>query len=311
MITVGQVIKNKRLQLGKSLDVVSADTKIQKRFLEYIEKDEFSPFESEVFLKGFIKIYAEYLGLDVKKVLALYRRTNHTPIGKTEDTQLFKQKALNKRRNVLTPQLIITILLTLFSLGVVAYIFIQIHKFQTPPELTIIEPPQDITTTEEIIKVKGKISQNTTAEINGVAVEQNENGEFEKEMKLNEGMNIITVKARKNNNNVLEVVETRKITYEKPQVQEQVVPKENTIKLKITDSSAWIKLDIDSVNKIANIVEPSETEFKIEKTLHIITGKLSSTHLFFNGEEIQWSPQSGTGVAEMQCTVSEDKISCE
>lgn len=311
MLTVGQVIKNKRLQLGKSLDVVSADTKIQKRFLEYIEKDEFSPFESEVFLRGFIKIYAEYLGLDVKKVLALYRRTNHTPIAQSQDTPIFKQKALNNKRNVLTPQLLITVLLTLFSLGVVAYIFVQIHRFQTPPELIITEPQQDITTTEETIKVKGKVSDNTDIEINDVAVEQNEQGEFEKEIKLNEGMNIITFKARKNNNNVLETVETRKITYEKPQVQQEVIPKENIIKLKVTDSSAWIKLDIDSVNKIANIVEPSETEFKIEKTLHIITGKLSSTHLFFNGEEIQWNTPNSTGVAEMQCTVQENKISCE
>ena len=76
MVTVGEVLKNKRKNLRRSLDLVSADTKIQKRFIKYIESNEFSPFESEVFLKGFIKIYAEYLGLDVKKILALYRKTH-------------------------------------------------------------------------------------------------------------------------------------------------------------------------------------------------------------------------------------------
>ena len=76
MITAGEVLKNKRESLGKPLDQVSSDTKIQKRFLEYIEQDKFSYFDSEVFLTGFIKIYAKYLGLDINKILALYRRSN-------------------------------------------------------------------------------------------------------------------------------------------------------------------------------------------------------------------------------------------
>ena len=76
MVTVGEVLKNKREKLKISLDTASSETKIQKRFLQYIVKNEFFPFESEVFLTGFIKIYAQYLNLDVEKVLALYRRTN-------------------------------------------------------------------------------------------------------------------------------------------------------------------------------------------------------------------------------------------
>ena len=76
MITAGEVLKNKREKLGKSLDIVSLDTKIQKRFLQYIENNQISYFDSEVFLTGFIKIYAKYLNLDVDKILALYRRSN-------------------------------------------------------------------------------------------------------------------------------------------------------------------------------------------------------------------------------------------
>jgi cytoskeletal protein RodZ len=76
MITAGEVLKNKRELLKKNLDRVSADTKIQKRFLEYIENNQFEYFDSEVFLTGFIKIYAKYLDLDTSKVLALYRRSN-------------------------------------------------------------------------------------------------------------------------------------------------------------------------------------------------------------------------------------------
>ncbi len=310
MITVGQVVKNKRQQLKINLDIAAAETKIQKRFLEYIEKDEFSPFESEVFLKGFIKIYAEYLGLDVKKVLALYRRTNHTPIKKDENKGI-NQEVLKTSRKRLTPQLLITAILILFSLGVIAYISFQIYKFQTPPKLTITEPQQDITTTEEAVKLAGKVSENATVEVNDVVVETTEHGDFEKNIKLNEGINIITIKAKKNSNNVLETVESRKITYKKEVIQEEQVIQQNIIKLKIVDSPAWVKLDIDSVNQVAKIVDPSETEFEIDKTLHIITGRLSSTELYFNNEKIEWKSKSSTGVAEMQCNVTENKIICD
>lgn len=76
MITAGEVLKNKRGSLGKSLDTVSSDTKIQRRFLEYIERNQYEKFDSDIFASGFIKIYSKYLGLDVEKVLAIYRRSN-------------------------------------------------------------------------------------------------------------------------------------------------------------------------------------------------------------------------------------------
>ena len=61
MVTVGEVLKNKREKLKISIETASLDTKIQKRFLKFIENNEFFPFESEVFLTGFIKIYAKYI----------------------------------------------------------------------------------------------------------------------------------------------------------------------------------------------------------------------------------------------------------
>lgn len=312
MITVGEVLKNKREKLKKNLETVSLDTKIQKRFLEYIEKNEFSTFESEVFLTGFIKIYAKYLELDVNKVLALYRRTN--PIVKQNKKTSYQHTFLKKKINIFTPQILITVLLIIFTVSVIGYIFFQIYKFQTPPTLNISEPQQDITTTEENISIKGLTDKNTVIEINDVVVDTNENGEFNKTIKLNEGINIVTIKAKKNTNNVLETVETRKITYTKEtgmEIPEEEEQKENIIKLKVIDTSAWIKLDIDSENKLSQVVEPSETEYPIKTNLHIITGRLSSTQLYFNNKLIELNKSYNTGVAEILCTVIENEIDCE
>ena len=114
MVTVGEVLKNKREKLKISLDTASSETKIQKRFLQYIEKNEFFPFESEVFLTGFIKIYAKFLNLDVEKVLALYRRSNPKVKEQKNNTPPFLDKKTRKGSISVTPKNIVITLLVLF-----------------------------------------------------------------------------------------------------------------------------------------------------------------------------------------------------
>lgn len=309
MVTVGEVFKNKRENLKISLDTASSETKIQKRFLQYIEKNEFSPFESEVFLTGFIKIYAKYLNLDVNKVLALYRRTN--PNKKIEQAPVLKQRKNTRGKFRFTPKLIITTILILFGVLVIGYILFQIYKFQSPPKLEITQPKQEESVTEETVIVEGKTEKEVTIEINGVVTELDEEGNFSQEHKLTEGVNIITIKAKKNNNDVQETVEVRKVTYTKPTEEEKPAEIKKVILLEIFDSAAWIRLDIDDVNQLAQVVEPSKKEYEFKEKIYIKTGRLSNTKMFFNGKEIAWPASSAKGIAEMTCTLSGEALDCK
>jgi cytoskeletal protein RodZ len=319
MITAGEVLKNKRELLEKSLDKVSLDTKIQKRFLQYIENNQFDYFDSEVFLTGFIKIYAQYLDLDVNKILALYRRSNpkkNPEKTKREEKKIFDNlKKKKKSLDFLNPKTLFSVLLALFLVTIVGYIAFQIYKFQSPPDLTITEPLNESEVTAEKIFVRGETEIDATIEINGTTVEIDEEGNFEKEISLKEGPNIVTVRARKNN--TLEKVETLKITYTKEEATEEVEDTEEekklekTITLEVFDSPSWIRLDIDNENKLSEVVEPSEFEFTIEENLYIITGRLGNTRLLYNGEPLNWQTNQNTGVAELNCKIDGEDISCE
>lgn len=310
MVTVGEVFKNKRENLRISLDKASSETKIQKRFLQYIEKNEFSPFQSEVFLTGFIKIYAKYLNLDVNKVLALYRRTN--PNKKVEQAPVLKQTRTKKSNLNLTPKLITTTILIIFALLVIGYILFQIYKFQSPPKLEITEPKQEETINQDSISVEGKTEKDVTIEINGIVVEIDGEGYFSKEQKLTEGTNLITIKAKKNNNDIQETVETRKVTYKKT-VEEEQQPTEikKVILLEVVDSAAWIRLDIDDVNQLAQVVDPSKKEYEFQNKIYIKTGRLSNTKISYNGNELTWPASSSKGIAEMTCTLSGEALDCK
>lgn len=308
MITAGEVLKAKREKLRKGLSIISEETKIQKRYLQYIENNDFSKFDSEVFLVGFIKIYAKYLDLDSVKVLALYRRSNPTKrinTVKRKDNNIFK-----KPKITITPRILITISIILFVLGIFTYIGIQIYKFQSPPKLAITEPLNDSTVTENMINIKGTVSQEATLDINGELVNSN-NGKFEHTIQLNEGINIINVKARKNSNNVLETTEVIKVTYTKQTENiEEEKPQENKLILEIVNSSAWIKLDIDDVNKVSQVLQPSKQEFTVKNKFKIITGRLSNTKVSFNGANIELDSNKSTGVAEITCDIVNNALQC-
>ncbi len=315
MITAGEVLKNKRELLGKTLEKVSADTKVQKRFLKYIENNQFEYFDSEVFLTGFIKIYAKYLELDTSKVLALYRRSNPNKTPRdisNKNVEPISSKKL-KQKITVEPKLIITILLTIFLLGIFAYIGSQIYKFQRPPSLEISSPIPDSKVQTEDITVNGKTDLESIIEINGTTVETNEKGEFSYKITLKEGLNTITIKARKNN--ALEKIETLNITYSaKTQLEEEEQNKEvkeNIIKLEVFDSPAWVRLDIDGENKISQVLEPMEEEFAIKENLYIITGRIKNTRIYFNNAPIEWQTNQTTGVAELTCKIEEGQLLCQ
>jgi len=308
MITAGEVLKKKRETLGRSIELVSQETKMQKRFITYIEDNDFSKFDSEVFLTGFIKIYSHYLGLDTEKVLALYRRSK--PQKKATKGKSIEPIWAKYKKIILTPKSLITILSAVFFVLILGYIGLQIYKFQSPPKLNILTPIDAITVTEEKLFVEGTTQPEAILEINTSLVPIDNQGHFKYEVTLNEGINIITLKSRKNNNNILETVETRKVTYSKPVQSETPVEtaKTFTLTVEVKTSASWIKLDVDGQNRVSKVVDPSVQTYDVKDKFYIITG---NTNILMNNEPLAWKTNSTTGVAEITCAIVNNALSCE
>jgi len=78
MAKIGSRILETRLRKGLTLDRVADDTNISVRFLSKIESDDFTGFPGEPYVVGFIRNYAEYLGLEPEEIVALYRSNDET-----------------------------------------------------------------------------------------------------------------------------------------------------------------------------------------------------------------------------------------
>jgi transcriptional regulator with XRE-family HTH domain len=64
MKDIGRRLKAKREELGLTLEQVQAETKIRRRYLEALEAGKAEPIPGEVYVRGFLRFYANFLGLD-------------------------------------------------------------------------------------------------------------------------------------------------------------------------------------------------------------------------------------------------------
>jgi cytoskeleton protein RodZ len=74
--TIGEQLKQSRLEKKLTLKKASQATAIRAQLLEALEGDDFTSLPSPVQARGFLRIYAEYLGLDAEPLLAILRGEN-------------------------------------------------------------------------------------------------------------------------------------------------------------------------------------------------------------------------------------------
>lgn len=195
MRTVGEILIQKRKELGLSLDEVEREIKIRRRYLEAIEDNNFSQVSGSTTVKGFIRNYAQYLGLPADTVLAVFRRD----FCENEKGQIIPRglvKPLSNRNLSFywTPKLTIVVGILLLLAGFVFFFFKQYLTFSSAPFLLISSPVEGLTYKEKVL-VSGKTDKDASVEINGILITINAEGEFKEEIVLPRGENIVTIQS--------------------------------------------------------------------------------------------------------------------
>ena len=71
----GSYLKHERELRGVPLEEISGATKIHIRFLQALEDNQFDELPGEVFIKGYIRSYANIIGTDVEEMLNIYEES--------------------------------------------------------------------------------------------------------------------------------------------------------------------------------------------------------------------------------------------
>jgi hypothetical protein len=71
---IGPALQKARLARGKTLEEASRDTRIRAEYLQALERESFGSLRGDVFVRGFLRSYSSYLGLNPDKVVGVYIR---------------------------------------------------------------------------------------------------------------------------------------------------------------------------------------------------------------------------------------------
>jgi cytoskeleton protein RodZ len=78
-IGVGPALRRARTIRGITLEEAARDTKLRADQLDALEAEHFDVFAGEVYARGALRTYAQYLGLNADRVLATYARHAEEP----------------------------------------------------------------------------------------------------------------------------------------------------------------------------------------------------------------------------------------
>jgi len=136
MKELGEFLKNERIKKGLTLEEIQEITKIRIRYLKAIEDGDFSIMPALVYAKGFVKSYAEALGLDgnelVKKYEYLFQEKEEEAIPNIEITS-YKKEGRDFSQFFLTLKKAVIFVLVIGIIGYGFYYFInQVKKGLAP-----------------------------------------------------------------------------------------------------------------------------------------------------------------------------------
>ena len=156
LASFGEELRREREIRGISLKEIADATKISKRFLEAIERNDHKTLPAPVFTRGFVREYARYLGLNADDMVNRY---NYAAAG---DDRIEKTPHLERLVELQTPQQqrakkgipppyarvdrnVVILLIIVVALGAVFY-WAVMHRHMTRPDADVAAatPPRPV-----------------------------------------------------------------------------------------------------------------------------------------------------------------------
>ena len=275
-IRLGDLLKKTREELHIKLDEVVATTKIQRYYLEAIEDEEWSKLPSQVFVKGFLRSYADFLGLDKETVIDHYLRTS--------SVEKFEPKPLTKRRLQSERSYLVIIL------PVLALAFIVALTYMSKKDISIIEMAVKYPGEQSPVEKNENRVEKEDIEKRGAIIEQDTTYQDDREKETllvedeqaKDDMSKIALKSKSVDDTI--TLEETTIPIERDE-EKLLVPR--FILTANVKSLTWVAIGIDDKPTREHLFQSGETlRWTANKGFDILIGNAGGIEFFFNGKEV-------------------------
>ena len=126
MARLGDALREQRERKGVTMQQAAEDTRIREKFLQAIESGDYQSLPGTVYTKGFLRNYAQYLGLQPEEMLAMYTGER----GVADPARSFApMRPLVKRSFIFTPTVLVPVIVLSGILLFIAYFYYQFTSF--------------------------------------------------------------------------------------------------------------------------------------------------------------------------------------
>lgn len=207
MRTVGQILKEEREKKFYTLEEIEKATKIRKELLEALEKDQYSKLPPPTFVQGFIKNYGRFLGLEITKLLAIYRREFSERKNPPRILETFSNP-LDRKKFSFTPAKFVGLLVLSMIVVFFIYLWFEYRFLTDSPFLEVIQPVNQQSVAMTSVLVSGRTDPEAKVSINNQEIQASLDGKFTQEINLTEGSNVISITAISKSGKVSKVERT-------------------------------------------------------------------------------------------------------
>ena len=151
MFEIGATLREARERRQLTWEQVEAETKIRAKYLRALEEEEFDSLPSGTYVRGFLRAYASYLGLDGRLFVDEYA----SRFGTRHDDELFRrrrERPMTQRRD--SSSAVLVALIAVVAIGV---LFFVAWRFGPGEAVT---PPAGVTVTETTTERNGNVATN-------------------------------------------------------------------------------------------------------------------------------------------------------
>lgn len=266
MRKAGEILFETRLKANISIEDVYEGTKIRPSYIEAIEKSNYSEFHSDTTVKGFLRNYAVFLGLNPENIIALYRRE-----------QSYREKTHDKKWDIklpkfhISPTLFVIVASILIIASVIGFFTFKYVEVSVPPNFDVIAPIDQSTTTDDkvVVRVLAVQAQGIDVFINNKPITTlDEKGDYFTTIDLAPGENQITVTAI--NGYKKQTTKNIKVYRQNPQ---NIETTNVNASMKYIDTQAGIiNYTVDATPTISKNFNPGETVSFVMQSKVTISG---------------------------------------
>jgi cytoskeleton protein RodZ len=298
--STGEILRSARQAKNLSIDQVSAAINIRPSMLKAIEDGQFFGLTDPLYLKGFIRSYAQYLELKDEEILPFFRREYDAQAHQQQLTQPLAPIATKKSK--ITPGWVIVGFLSLALIGVIGYAYQQYVSVALTPQLSLQTPANQTQTSADQIDVAGHTDPDAILTLNGQTLPLDPSGDFNTTVGLAAGANLLTFQATnklgKSTDLTRTIISHQVIAQATPlptvlAATTSAAPTQATasaqasslnIVVTIGPASAWLDVTIDGQDAFTGILVPGATKtFSGQAHIHLKTGNAGSTKVTFKG----------------------------